>query len=126
MHRVVCGFYFSEDRTRVVLLRKRRPSWQAGFLNGVGGKIEEDEFAKDAMIREFEEETGVRVDTWVPFCAHEDLSHGTHITYYRAFGDVDACRTTTDELVSIECVAMLAQLETIQDLTWIVPLALVS
>ena len=33
-----CGFLFSQDRTRVVLIRKRRPAWQAGKLNGVGGK----------------------------------------------------------------------------------------
>jgi 8-oxo-dGTP diphosphatase len=124
MYRAVCGFYFSEDRERVVLIRKARPLWQSGRLNGVGGKVEEGEFAKDAMVREFEEETGVRVEDWDPFCIHEDFSHGVHVTFYRAFGDVDGCRTITDEEVSIECVANLGQLEAIQNLTWIVPMAL--
>ena len=32
-----CGFLFSDDRRHVVLIRKRRPAWQAGKLNGVGG-----------------------------------------------------------------------------------------
>lgn len=124
MYRAVCGFYFSEDRERVVLIRKMRPSWQFELLNGVGGKVEENEFAKDAMVREFEEETGVHVENWIPFCVHEDLSHGVHVTYYRAFGDVSGCRTTTDEKISVEFVAHLVQLETIQNLRWIVPMAL--
>ena len=33
----VCGFLFSRDRARVLLIRKRRPAWQAGKLNGLGG-----------------------------------------------------------------------------------------
>jgi 8-oxo-dGTP diphosphatase len=43
MQTYACGFLFSLDRTRVLLIRKRRPAWQAGRLNGVGGKIEPGE-----------------------------------------------------------------------------------
>ena len=39
MQEYVCGLLFSVDRTRVLLIRKRRPAWQAGRLNGVGGKV---------------------------------------------------------------------------------------
>lgn len=57
----VCGFMF-DKRTQelVALIRKKRPDWQAGKVNGVGGKIERGEKAHAAMVREFQEETGVK------------------------------------------------------------------
>ncbi|MCI0563502.1 MAG: NUDIX domain-containing protein [Nitrososphaera sp.] len=55
----VLGFYFSEDLKNLVLIGKRRPPWQAGKFNGVGGKIEDGESPYVAMVREFREETGV-------------------------------------------------------------------
>ena len=36
----VLGFLFSPDCKRVALIIKNRPDWQAGFLNGIGGKID--------------------------------------------------------------------------------------
>lgn len=55
--RYVLGFLFSEDGSRVLLIWKNRPAWQAGKLNGIGGKIEDGEQPLDAMKREFVEET---------------------------------------------------------------------
>lgn len=42
----------------VLLIRKTKPEWQAGRLNGIGGKIEPAESPAFAMAREFYEETG--------------------------------------------------------------------
>lgn len=69
MTEYVLGFLFSQapDYSRVVLIRKKRPDWQAGKLNGVGGKIEKSELPIDAMRREFLEECGVRKENWIPF-----------------------------------------------------------
>lgn len=57
----VLGFAF--DRTtmwpQVCLIRKEKPEWQRGKLNGVGGKQEPGEDGRRAMAREFLEETGV-------------------------------------------------------------------
>lgn len=62
----VCGFALGEPvlefdvlATPVLLLKKASPEWQAGYLNGVGGKIELGEGARSAMAREFQEETGL-------------------------------------------------------------------
>lgn len=52
----VVGFMFSHDQTRVVMVRKKNPEWQRGKLNGPGGKVELDETALDAMVREFSQE----------------------------------------------------------------------
>ena len=56
MKMYVCGFYVNNER--VALIRKTKPEWQKGRLNGVGGKIEEGETPAQAMAREFMEETG--------------------------------------------------------------------
>lgn len=54
----VVGFMFSEDSSKVALIRKNRPEWQKGLLNGIGGHCESsDKNNQDTMIREFEEET---------------------------------------------------------------------
>ncbi len=67
MDKFVVGFAFadheSSDRCRVLLVRKNRPEWQRGYLNGIGGKIEEDESPEAAMERECHEETGLAL-TW--------------------------------------------------------------
>lgn len=61
----VLGFMFNHDATHVVLIKKNKPAFMAGLLNGVGGKIEIDETPCEAMRREFEEEAGFSV-TWQP------------------------------------------------------------
>ncbi len=54
----VLGFMFSPDEKKVLLIWKNRPSWQAGKLNGIGGKVNPGETPLEAMEREFIEETG--------------------------------------------------------------------
>lgn len=61
MNSYVLAFAF-DDLGRVALIKKARPEWQQGKWNGVGGKIEDfDAYPSEAMSREFEEETGVRI-----------------------------------------------------------------
>jgi len=55
----VLGFLFNKDKSKVVLIQKKRPQWQAGKFNGVGGKVEACESDIAAMVREFKEQTGV-------------------------------------------------------------------
>lgn len=55
----VVGFAFTKDKKAVLLIKKNRPEWQKGLLNGVGGKVDLGETHKQAMIREGFEETGL-------------------------------------------------------------------
>jgi 8-oxo-dGTP diphosphatase len=57
MKSYVLGFAFSLDHSKVVLIAKNRPAWQAGRLNGVGGSVEPGETPAAAMEREFREES---------------------------------------------------------------------
>src|SRR4051794_35548662 len=124
----VCGFLFSRDRTRVLLIRKRRPAWQAGKLNGLGGKIEPGETALDAMRREFREEAGVALAEWhhvLTLSGADDAGSGRGWAghFFRAFGDVDAARAITDEALETPPTAPLPP-DTIPNLRWIIPLML--
>lgn len=91
------GFVVDPTGERVLLMEKRRPSWQAGRLNGIGGKVEGEESGVEAMVRECQEETGLElpVSTWseLGVIAFE----GGQVHVFVATGDVDAARALTDE-----------------------------
>lgn len=54
------GFIFNEDETKVLMLKKNKPDWQLGMLNGIGGKRELfDGSMEGSMVRECTEETKI-------------------------------------------------------------------
>lgn len=59
----VVGFIFSRHLDHVVLIEKKRPNWQAGHLNGVGGHVRtlRHETPRLAMSREAEEESALKI-----------------------------------------------------------------
>lgn len=63
----VVGFVFTPDYSKVWLMKKQKPEWQKGKLNGIGGKIEKNETPLAAMIREAKEETGLETPQWKEF-----------------------------------------------------------
>ena len=122
----VAGFYLSEDSQKVVLLQKARPPWQAGRYNAVGGKVEQGETSSQAMIREFQEETGVEVTTWEAFAE----LHGPDwdCTFFRAWGDVDKCQTIEAEepvkVFDVENVKLMSGDVAISNVPWLLGMAL--
>jgi len=130
MREWVVGFLLDTDADRVVLVRKNRPEWQRGRLNGVGGKVEPGESHADAMPREFAEETGVHLAIdWHHFASltwEQGIVH-----FYRAFAPrsvLDECRTVTDESIEQHRIhALLApghgRNYVTPNLLWLVPLA---
>lgn len=119
------GFAFSEDRTHVLLLRKNRPAWQAGKLNGVGGKVEEGEPPLDAMVREFREETGILTvpAMWRDVGAYR--GPGFWIGVFATETDlVWSARAVTDEVPILLPLAELAAANGIPNLQWLIPLCL--
>ena len=60
MKKYTVGFIFNKDLSKVLLIHKTKPEWQAGRINGIGGKVEDGEEYVDCMVREAEEETGIK------------------------------------------------------------------
>lgn len=70
----VVGYMRESLSNRVIMVRKTKPAFQAGLLNGVGGKVDHwvdgfpgrRETPLEAMVREFREETGIETtpDEW--------------------------------------------------------------
>lgn len=142
--RYVVGFLLNQYRSTVVLIQKNRPAWQAGRLNGVGGKIELGEDPADAMAREFLEETGYRTEpgAWRELCTiawPDDAirvgdAEPTSVIFFTLTAPVvqldRVIATQTDEYVNTFGIDWLLLTENrrslIPNLTWLLPLAVYS
>jgi 8-oxo-dGTP diphosphatase len=119
----VVGFLFSPDYKKVVLIRKNRPQWQIGKLNGVGGHVEDSESPNASIIREFEEETGLYLEDWTNYFTIENDSALVHF-YWNVSGDYNKVQTITDETIEIHNVDEIFTLNVIPNLRWLIPMVL--
>ncbi len=96
----VLGVATTEDS--VVLVKKNRPEWQKGFYNFVGGKVEAGEKYIDAMVREFEEETSLRVPQkkWKKF-GHLYKPQDFTCMLFISIVDIDSIKSNSDEEIEI-------------------------
>jgi len=118
----VVGFAFAHDHGSVLLIRKNRPEWQLGRLNGVGGKIEAGEGPQWAMAREIREETGLEIGFWQEFVILNGAE--TRVHFFRAFDDaIGTARRLTPEQPII-CHPGALPADVVPGLTWLIPLAL--
>lgn len=129
----VCVFMFDPEFKKVILIRKEKPEWQKGFLNGVGGKVEKNEDSiHDAMSREFLEETGIETlsNDWTVYATITGPSSKTLIPDYRVYfffttnEKYNDYVTMEEELVTCINVADLQNHKTIPNLQWLIPMAI--
>ncbi len=106
MKEYVVGFAFDPAGTQVALVLKRRPQWQAGRLNGVGGKVERYEQPLQAMHREWREEAGSDRVEWKLFATLEGANDEVRLQDAESFrawffrGVANRIETQTDEAVA--------------------------
>lgn len=121
----VGGFMFSENGKNVALIRKQKPDWQAGLLNAIGGKVNQAELPVNAMAREFMEETGLVTCDWDLFCILENKTRNGLVYFFRKFdNNVINVRSMEEEHVEVFDVATLFQNKTMDNLKYLIPLAL--
>jgi 8-oxo-dGTP diphosphatase len=120
--RFVLALLFTRDASRLVLMRRTRPAWQAGRVNALGGKVAPDECPLVGARREVREEAGVDVAGWEEFLVWSDPEYRMHAV--RAFDDraLDA-RSCEDQPVFLADSTALPH-NVIDNLRWLVPLAL--
>lgn len=119
------GFMFNCLGTEVALIRKQRPKWQAGKLNGIGGHVEEGESFAVCQAREFFEETGVqsKEEDWTQYATLRGPDF--ELAVFSAFtDDVYKVWTTTDEPVDTFSVLYLAHQALLSNLPWLIAAAL--
>ncbi len=114
-----------------MLIEKKRPQWQAGLLNGVGGHIEggddglkyTGETPVQAMSREFKEETGVEIapERWRQFA----LLRGEDVEVW-CFTCVRNAnlQQTTDERVGWYNAWVCHDPSVVPSLHWLIPMAM--
>ena len=121
----VCGFLFNDERDHVALVLKNRPAFQKGKLNGIGGHVEPGEHQDAAMVREFEEETGVCITTWKHYSTIVNHNKKYIVYFYKAFHSeaIKAVKTTTDEEICTVPVSIIHTPATMSNLVWLVALA---
>ncbi len=124
---LVVGFLFSKDRTKVALIKKVKPAWQAGRLNGVGGKAKVGEPERLAMRREFREETGADVYQWGKFFVL-NVPNVCCVHFFKACGDFGLVTTTDEEVVWVPVHEVQTprdgEPEVLPNLKWLIPMAL--
>ena len=123
--RYVVGFAFSKGLQSVLLIRKNRPKWQEGRLNGVGGKVEPGEDYLSAMVREFREETGLDIppDKWKHVVTYYGPEYEVRF-FYTVTDAVNEAVSMTDEHVALYGIGALMGAPVISNLRWIIPLCL--
>lgn len=97
----VLGFAFNHDKTKILLIKKNRPQVQAGYFNGIGGKIEiYDLTPLHSMVREFVEETGIQttIDQWHEYATLES-SHFHVTVFWSILDNISSYQSITDEIV---------------------------
>lgn len=100
----VLGFVMDKKKEKIVLIKKNRPDFQSGKLNGLGGKIEDGETPVEAIKREIMEESGIVID-------YSDLNHIGLIqdnkdefkvdVFHAEISDIEKAKTLTDEKVIV-------------------------
>lgn len=124
MIRYVAGFMIDEH-DNVVLVRKTKPAWQAGRLNGIGGKIEGGEEPLAAMIREWKEETGDSQAYWRQFA--RIILPDAEVFFFKATVEtLPEFPPSNDSGEPIEVhfyENAVRRMDMIQNLKWLLPLA---
>jgi 8-oxo-dGTP diphosphatase len=75
------------------------------------------------MIREFEEETGLHIEDWEEVVTIFNKVNDYEVTFFRAFGNVHAIQSKTEEEVWVYSARLLPN-NVIPNLRWIIPLAI--
>lgn len=115
---------FSPMLDMVTLIRKTKPAWQFGLLNGIGGHIEENEFPNECQRREFHEEVNYPYDEiWYPYLLLESPEFQVHC--FATTGNLNQIHDKTDEKTEIVRVNKIGERkDLIENIPWMVYLAI--
>lgn len=113
---------FDPSLSKVLLIHKNRPEWQAGKMNGIGGKLEVGETTFEGISREVWEETGLRIPItkWQHVIDLEAKDWVVHI-FTTTYKDLSKAISKTDEEVEVCNVSSLPS-SIVPNLAWEIPI----
>ena len=134
----VAGFMLDTSLRHVALIKKNRPAWQLGKYNGIGGAIMSSESPIDAMVREFQEETGcvTCASDWHEYANLRDAQYEWIVHWFWNISKLSTLRelgSPTDEIVKIVHVsdvllqnwhAAIEMLTFMPNLNWLLQMAI--
>lgn len=106
-------------------MHKNRPDWQAGKINGLGGKIEPGEDNAACIVREIEEEAGLvtKPEEWLHICAMQDTDWRVDVLGLIWKEEIASAKAKTDEQIEwFEAQSLPPTV--IPNLHWLIPLAI--
>lgn len=131
MKKYSLGFAFDQKLEHVVLIEKTHPSFLAGKLNGLGGKLEDKDngFLMRCHRREFFEECGLPTDdgSWRYFAKFfQRFGDFEVFCYYAILLDsmIESVCSMTEEKVAIYRVQDIPGLPVMPNLRWLIPMAI--
>jgi len=95
-----CGLIFDDSKQNVMLIQKRRPAWQNGLFNGIGGHVEEGETPLECMYREAKEESTINNTYWRFLAVYKTSSFEVHF-FWTEEPDLNKIRPLTDEQLHV-------------------------
>lgn len=119
------GFMYSECGADVLLLRKGPHSKMSGLLNGVGGKVEPNEFPGHAMVRECKEETGIEttMKMWRNFASI--IGEGYYIQCYSIKTNaIETAKSASEPLIRMPISQLSFTHGLAPHVSWLVPMGL--
>ena len=118
------GFIFDLNGNRVLLIEKKRPSWQLNKFNAIGGHIELNETPIKAMIREADEEVNLSITTWKHYLTLSDKEESWKVYWFYTFTNkISLFKNNTDESAEIFSTKLLPQ-NTISNIPYLMHAAL--
>lgn len=127
MRNYVLAFMVNATNNQILLIKKKRPAFQAGKMNGIGGKIEGDETPVEAIIREVEEETGLKTTEyeWANF-GEMRLPDGGKVHLFKTFRDdlENALSMTDEEVVVMDIDYNVLKPLVMPNLIWLIDVAM--
>lgn len=99
MKNYTIGIYFDASFSKVALILKNRPEWQAGKYNFPGGHIEDGETGHKCVAREFFEECGVNTHhfEWHYIADMFNKTDGYNVQIFTLFQDASHGELMTNE-----------------------------
>ena len=119
------GFIFDMPLYNVLLIRKERPDWQRGRLNGIGGKVELNERSERCIVREVAEECGLVTSEqdWTKIGNMHGNMWSVDIYAYVHAGDASEAYSVGDEEIGWYQISKLPD-NVLTNIPWLIQLSL--